>query len=64
MANKDSGWRPNGAMDAFGDYEIWEYNIGPHEINTGEVDGAIDFEQYEGDDEFPTSVDELDEDDE
>jgi hypothetical protein len=20
-------------MDAFGDYEVWEYNVGPHELN-------------------------------
>ncbi|QKY19026.1 hypothetical protein B4589_001050 [Halolamina sp. CBA1230] len=64
MVNRDSGWRPDGAMDAFGGYEIWEYNVGPHEVNVGEVDGSIDFEKYEGEDEFPTSVDELDDDDE
>lgn len=50
-------------MDAFGGYEIWEYNVGPHEINEGEVDGEIDFGEYleDGDEEaFPTSVDDLD----
>ncbi|WP_053947772.1 hypothetical protein [Halolamina sediminis] len=63
MAFKDSGWRPEGAMDAFGDYEVWEYERGPHEINTGEVDGEIDFEKYE-DGDFATSVDDLEDDDE
>lgn len=42
MANKDTGWRPKGAMDAYGDYEVWEYNIGPHETNEGEVDGVVE----------------------
>jgi hypothetical protein len=52
-------------MDAFGDYEVWEYNLGPHQINPGEVDGEIDFEAAaeENDDEFPTSVDEIDDED-
>ncbi len=50
-------------MDAFGDYEVWEYERGPHEINTGEVDGEIDFEKYE-DGDFATSVDDLEDDDE
>ena len=57
MAFKDSGWRPEGAMDAYGGYEIWEYERGPHEINEGEVDGEIDFDKYDG--EFATSVDDL-----
>jgi hypothetical protein len=55
MVNRDSGWRPKGAMDAFGGYEVWEYNVGPHEINDGEVDGDIDFG-------FATSVEEIDDD--
>lgn len=63
MVNRDSGWRPKGAMDAFGGYEIWEYNVGPHEINDGEVDGEIDFDPYvEEGDSFATSVEELDDD--
>ena len=61
MVNRDSGWRPKGAMDAFGDYEVWEYNVGPHELNEGEVDGDIDFAAHLEDDEsFPTSVDDID----
>jgi len=61
MAHKDSGWRPDGAMDAFGDYEVWEYNLGPHEINDAEIDGDIDFDEHqEAGESFPTSVDEID----
>lgn len=61
MVNRDSGWRPKGAMDAFGDYEVWEYNVGPHELNEGEVDGEIHFGDFLDEDEsFPTSVDDLD----
>jgi len=64
MAHKDTGWRPDGAMDAYGGYEVWEYNLGPHEINDAEIDGDIDFEKYaEGEkDPFATSVDDLDDD--
>lgn len=48
-------------MDAFGDYEVWEYNVGPHELNEGEVDGEIDYSPYlDGDESFPTSVDDID----
>lgn len=28
-------------MDAYDGYEVWEYNIGPHEKNDGEVDGEV-----------------------
>lgn len=65
MAHKDSGWRPDGAMDAFGDYEVWEYNLGPHQINPAEIDGEIDFAAHgdEDEDAFPTSVDEIDDED-
>ena len=59
MVNRDSGWRPKGAMDAFGEYgEVWEYNVGPHELNDGEVDGEIEFGPYVEDD-LETSVEEL-----
>jgi len=48
-------------MDAFGDYEVWEYNLGPHEINDAEIDGDIDFDEHqEAGESFPTSVDEID----
>ena len=60
MVNRDSGWRPDGAMDAYGGYEVLEYNVGPHQINEGEVDGEITFETDEPtDDEFASSVDDL-----
>ena len=51
-------------MDAFGGYEIWEYERGPHQINEGEIDGEIDFQASDDADEdaFPTSVDDLGED--
>lgn len=49
-------------MDAYAGYgEVWEYNVGPHEINDGEVDGEIDFGPYvEDDGGFATSVEEID----
>lgn len=49
-------------MEAYGGYEVWEYNVGPHQKNEGEVDGDIDFGAYVEDEEgeVPTSVDDLD----
>jgi hypothetical protein len=42
MTHKDSGWRPNLAMDTYKGFEIWDHDVGPHEINAGEVDGDVD----------------------
>lgn len=50
MANQDTGWRPKGAMDAYKGYEVWEYNIGPHESNEGEVDGDVSLLDGDGGD--------------
>jgi len=33
MVHKDTGWRPASAGDAYGDYEIWEYDLGVPEVN-------------------------------
>lgn len=61
MVNRDSGWRPKGMMDAYAGYgEMWEYNVGPHQINEGEKDGVIDFGADVEDGDFATSVEELD----
>lgn len=30
-------------MDAYAGYEVWEYNLGPHQRNEGEVDGDVTF---------------------
>lgn len=49
MANEDTGWRPKGAMATYNGYEVWEYNVGPHQKNLGEVDGEIDLEDIETD---------------
>ncbi|MFB6157133.1 MAG: hypothetical protein ABEJ34_04765 [Haloferacaceae archaeon] len=42
MANKDLDWRPDGAMETYRGMEVWEYKIGPHHLNEGEVDGDLD----------------------
>ncbi|WP_348607554.1 hypothetical protein [Halobaculum rarum] len=41
MANKDSGWRPKGVAESYKGFEVWEYEIGPHGLNPGEVDGEV-----------------------
>lgn len=44
MSHDDSGWRPKGGLESYKGYEVWEYEIGPHEINPGETDGEITFD--------------------
>lgn len=41
MAKRDLNWRPKGAAETYRGREVWEYNVAPHEINEGEVDGDI-----------------------
>lgn len=44
MGHKDTGWRPKG-VESYKGHEVWEYNIAPHEVNEGEVDGEISFDE-------------------
>jgi len=55
MANKDTGWRPKGAIHPYKGREVWEYEIGPHEVNVGEVDGDV---TISGDDDVSDAEDE------
>jgi len=48
MSNKDLGWRPEGAVETYRGMEVWEYNVAPHQINEGEVDGDIRAEDLTG----------------
>lgn len=47
MTHHDSGWRPTPAMETYDGFDVWDHNVGPHEINDGEVDGDIQFEELE-----------------
>lgn len=49
MTKRDLDWRPDGAMETYNGFELWEYNVGPHHLNEGEVDGdvTIDEDQVE-----------------
>ena len=49
MVNKDSGWRPKGGLQTFEGHEVWEYEIGPHQINPGEVDGEVTLDYGDAD---------------
>ncbi|WP_299333485.1 hypothetical protein [Haloplanus sp.] len=48
MTKKDLDWRPQGANEGYRGREIWEYNIAPHELNEGEIDGDIRAEDITG----------------
>ena len=49
MVNHDSGWRPKGGLQEYDGDEVWEYDIGPHQINPGEVDGEVDLDYGDAD---------------
>ena len=41
MANRDTGWRPTEGLSTYRGLEVWEYNVGPHQVTEGEVDGDV-----------------------
>jgi hypothetical protein len=45
MVKRKVDWKPEAAVDTYKGYEIWEYEVGPHEINEGEVDGDVSFDE-------------------
>ena len=49
MANKDTGWRPSEGLSTYRDFEVWEYNVGPHQKTEGEVDGEVRIEDTDVD---------------
>lgn len=61
MAQKDLGWRPEGAVETYRGKEVWEYKIGPHERNMGEVDGDIAAEDLTGPVEGESLVEDVEE---
>lgn len=42
MTHKDSGWRPHLAMHTYEGLEVWDHNVGPHQINNGEVESEAE----------------------
>lgn len=57
MSHKDTGWRPHLGMETYKGHEMWDHDIGPHQINDGEVDGEIELEELLG------GIDEIDDED-
>ena len=51
MSHKDSGWRPKGATEKYNGFEVYDHGIWPNEVNEGEVDGDISFDDLEDDEE-------------
>lgn len=47
MTHHDSGWRPKGATEKYNGYEVWDHGVWPNEVNLGEVDGDITFEDFD-----------------
>lgn len=48
MVKEELDWEPKGA-DGHGEYEIWEHDLGAHQVNSGEVDGDISFDDVDVD---------------
>lgn len=51
MAHEDPGWRPEGGLQEYKGYEVWDYSIGPHELNPGKVDPDFELDVDPEDDE-------------
>ena len=47
MAHEDSGWRPEGATELYGGFEVWDHGVWPNEFNHGDTEHADD---HAGDD--------------
>lgn len=48
MPHRKTDWRSNLGMESYKGLELWEYGIGSHQKNDGEVDGDIDLEELVG----------------
>lgn len=59
MTKKDLGWRPKGAAETYRGKEVWEYNIAPHELNEGEIDGEIRAEDITGSDDVDSVIEDV-----
>jgi hypothetical protein len=46
MGHRDTDWRPT-CVESYNGYMIWDHDVGPHQLNDGEVDGNIEFERDE-----------------
>jgi hypothetical protein len=46
MGHRDTDWRPT-CVEGYNGYMIWDHDVGPHQLNDGEVDGDIEFERDE-----------------
>jgi len=59
MTKKDLDWRPKGASESYRGREVWEYNIAPHELNEGEIDGDIRAEDIGGSDDLDSVIEDV-----
>ncbi|MFB6256585.1 MAG: hypothetical protein ABEH58_07675 [Haloplanus sp.] len=57
MTKRDLDWRPKGAGETYRGGEVWEYNIAPHELNEGEIDGDIRAEDITGSSDSDSVID-------
>lgn len=48
MSHEETGWRPKGAVEKYNGFEVYDHGIWPHEVNQGEVDGDISFDEFDG----------------
>ena len=43
MTHRDSGWRPDVGLDTYDGFELWDHDMGPHQMNDGELDVEVEF---------------------
>lgn len=46
MGHRDTDWEPT-CVEGYNGYMIWDHDLGPHQINDGEIDGDIEFDRDE-----------------
>jgi hypothetical protein len=59
MTKKDLDWRPKTGSGTYRGKELWEYNIAPHELNEGEIDGDIRAEDIGGSDDLDSVIEDV-----
>lgn len=43
MTHQDGGWRPDLGVEKYRGGEVWDHDIGPHQLNDGQVEEELEF---------------------
>jgi len=45
MSHKETEWEPKGGAETFKGFDVHDHGVFPHEVNDGEVDGEVSFDE-------------------